>query len=72
MVRAHIREPPAHGRRIRDRERLGEVGELATMRHFDIADRDRGRFTFIGTAAVITSMLELNASAGVGQDTHPR
>ncbi len=49
---------------------LVEVGELATMRHFDIADRDRGRFTFIGTAAV-NSILELNASAGVGRDDYP-
>src|SRR6478609_908792 len=28
-------------------EELAEVGELATMRHYDIADRDRNRFTFI-------------------------
>ena len=48
---------------------LAEVGELSTMRHFDIADRDRTRFTFIGTAAV-TSSIEINASAGVGRDEY--
>jgi MtrB/PioB family decaheme-associated outer membrane protein len=48
---------------------LAEVGELSSMRHFDVADRDRNRFTFIGTA-MVSSMLELNASAGVGRDTY--
>ena len=50
-------------------EALAEVGELASMRHFDIADRDRNRFTFIGTA-MVSSMLEVNASAGVGRDEY--
>jgi MtrB/PioB family decaheme-associated outer membrane protein len=49
---------------------LAEVGELPSMRHFDIADRDRNRFTFIGTAAV-TPMFELNGSVGVGRDKYP-
>jgi len=49
---------------------LAEVGELPTMRHFDIADRDRNRFTFIGTA-MVGSGLELTASAGVGRDKYP-
>ena len=48
---------------------LAHVGELPTMRHFDIADRDRTRFTFIGSAGV-TSTIELNASIGVGQDEY--
>lgn len=48
---------------------LKEAGELAGMRHFDIADRDRNRFTFIGTA-MVSSMLEVNASAGVGRDKY--
>jgi MtrB/PioB family decaheme-associated outer membrane protein len=49
---------------------LEEVGELPTMRHFDIADRDRNRFTFIGSAAV-TPVFELNGSVGVGRDEYP-
>jgi MtrB/PioB family decaheme-associated outer membrane protein len=52
-----------------DAHALAEVGELATMRHFDIADRDRNRFTFIATTAV-TGAIELNASAGVGRDEY--
>lgn len=53
-----------------DAHALAEVGELATMRHFDIADRDRDRFTFVATTAV-TGAIELNASAGVGRDEYP-
>jgi MtrB/PioB family decaheme-associated outer membrane protein len=49
---------------------LAEVGELASMRHYDIADRDRDRITFVGSAA-LTGMIELNASAGVGRDQYP-
>jgi MtrB/PioB family decaheme-associated outer membrane protein len=49
---------------------LAEVGELSTMRHFDIADRDRNRFTFIGTAAISDSF-EVNGSVGVGRDEYP-
>ena len=45
-----------------------EVGELATMRHFDIADRNRTRFTFM--TAAVTNSIELNASAGVGNDEY--
>ncbi len=41
------------------------------MRHFDIADRDRNRFTFIGIGRWSTSTIELNASAGVGRDEYP-
>ena len=48
---------------------LEEVGELPTMRHFDVADRDRNRFTFIGTA-MVSSIIEVNASAGVGRDEY--
>jgi MtrB/PioB family decaheme-associated outer membrane protein len=48
---------------------LEAVGELPTMRHFDIADRDRNRFTFIGTA-MVNAAIELNASAGVGRDKY--
>ena len=52
-----------------DPEALAHVGELPTLRHFDIADRDRTRFTFIGSAGV-TSTVEVNASIGVGQDEY--
>ncbi|MGH9220909.1 MAG: MtrB/PioB family outer membrane beta-barrel protein, partial [Vicinamibacterales bacterium] len=49
---------------------LSDFGELPTMRHYDIADRDRGRFTFIGTA-MLTGAIELTGSAGVGRDKYP-
>ena len=63
-----VRESAADGRGFRGR--CARRGRRApTMRHFDIADRDRTRFTFIGTAAV-TSSIELNASAGVGKDDY--
>jgi MtrB/PioB family decaheme-associated outer membrane protein len=48
---------------------LQEVGEIPTMRHFDIADRDRSRATFIGSAA-LTSTFEVNASVGIGRDEY--
>ena len=48
---------------------LEDVGELPTMRHFDIADRDRNRFTFIGTA-MVSPVIELTGSAGIGRDTY--
>ncbi|HEX8030664.1 MAG TPA: MtrB/PioB family outer membrane beta-barrel protein [Vicinamibacterales bacterium] len=48
---------------------LAEVGELATMRHYDVADRDRNRFTFIGTA-MVTGAIELTGSAGIGRDEY--
>ena len=51
-------------------EELAHVGELATMRHFDIADRDRSRLTFVGSAAVAPTV-EVNASIGIGQDEYP-
>jgi MtrB/PioB family decaheme-associated outer membrane protein len=69
MVRALYENRQRTGDGFND-EALAEVGELATMRHFDIADRDRNRFTFIGTAAV-TPVLELNGSVGVGRDKYP-
>jgi MtrB/PioB family decaheme-associated outer membrane protein len=50
-------------------EELDHVGEIPTMRHFDIADRDRTRTTFIGTAA-LTPTFEVNASIGIGRDEY--
>jgi MtrB/PioB family decaheme-associated outer membrane protein len=51
-------------------EALAEVGELAGMRHFDIADRDRRRFTLIANA-MPSSIIALTATAGVGRDEYP-
>jgi MtrB/PioB family decaheme-associated outer membrane protein len=52
-----------------DAEALAEVGELAGMRHYDIADRDRQRATLI--ANVPAGMFGFTASAGVGRDEYP-
>ena len=49
---------------------LSDYGELPTMRHYDIADRNRNRFTFVGTA-MVASAIELTGSAGVGRDEYP-
>jgi MtrB/PioB family decaheme-associated outer membrane protein len=49
---------------------LEEVGELPGMRHFDVADRNRQRFTFIATV-MTDGMFGFNASAGVGRDEYP-
>jgi MtrB/PioB family decaheme-associated outer membrane protein len=51
-------------------EALAEVGELIGMRHYDIADRDRRRFTIIANATP-GGMVGLNASAGIGRDEYP-
>jgi MtrB/PioB family decaheme-associated outer membrane protein len=49
---------------------LAEVGELATLRHFDVADRDRRRFTLIASVTP-GGMFGVNVSAGVGRDEYP-
>ena len=49
---------------------LEEVGELSDMRHFDVANRDRTRYTFIATVTP-GSTISFNASAGVGRDKYP-
>jgi hypothetical protein len=46
------------------------AGELASVRHYDIADRDRQRFTVIASMMPGT-MVGLNASVGVGKDEYP-
>ena len=48
---------------------LEEVGEQPTMRHYDIANRDRSR---VSTSLVITpaSFLSLNAGVGRGKDEY--
>ena len=53
-----------------DDETLVEAGELLDMRHFDIANRNRRRFTLIATATP-GSIVGFNASAGVGRDEYP-
>lgn len=49
---------------------LEAVGEQPGMRHYDIADRDRKRFTLIATV-MATAMFGVNASAGVGREDYP-
>jgi MtrB/PioB family decaheme-associated outer membrane protein len=51
-------------------EALTEVGELAGLRHYDIADRDRRRFSIIANA-MPADTFALTASAGVGRDEYP-
>lgn len=53
-----------------DLEVLEAVGEQPGMRHFDIADRDRRRFTVIGTATP-NDVIGFTASAGIGRDEFP-
>jgi hypothetical protein len=45
------------------------VGELTGMRHFDVADRNRDRFTLIFNA-MPAATFGLTASAGVGRDEY--
>lgn len=49
---------------------LEEVGELAGMRHYDVADRDRQRFTVIANL-MPGGIFGLTGSAGVGRDEYP-
>lgn len=51
-------------------EALTEVGELIGLRHYDIADRDRRRFTIIANA-MPADTFGLTASIGVGRDEYP-
>lgn len=48
---------------------LDEVGEQPTMRHYDIANRDRTRTTALFTVTPV-SALSLNASVGMGDDEY--
>ena len=50
-------------------EELEHVGELPDMRHYDIADRNRDRFTLIFNA-IPGSAVGLTASAGIGRDEY--
>lgn len=51
-------------------ELLAEVGELADMRHYDVANRDRQRFTLIANV-MPGGIFGVTASAGVGRDEYP-
>jgi MtrB/PioB family decaheme-associated outer membrane protein len=51
-------------------EALDEVGELVGMRHYDVADRDRQRFTLIA-GVTPGGMVGFNFSAGIGRDEYP-
>ena len=46
------------------------AGELASIRHYDVADRDRQRFTLLASVMPGT-MVGFNVSAGIGQDEYP-
>jgi MtrB/PioB family decaheme-associated outer membrane protein len=50
-------------------EFLREIGEQPGMRHFDIASRDRDRFTLIGSITPAQN-LTANVSVGVGKDDY--
>lgn len=54
-----------------DAEELIEVGEQLGMRHFDIADRKRRRFTGIATLTPVNS-LAVYFTAAVGEDDYDR
>ena len=52
-----------------DEDLLREIGEQPAMRHFDIANRSRNRFT--GTVDVTPNdLLTFSASAGIGNDDY--
>ena len=51
-------------------EVLLEVGELAGMRHFDVADRDRQRLWLVANL-IPGGIFGVTASAGVGRDDYP-
>lgn len=52
-----------------DEQALVETGEQPALRHLDIADRDRNRFTAL-LQATPTSVLGVSVSAAVGQDDY--
>ena len=49
---------------------LVEAGELPGMRHYDVADRDRQRFTLIANV-MPGGVFGVTASAGIGRDEYP-
>jgi hypothetical protein len=69
-VRALFEKSKREGEGFDPHDILGEVGEQPGMRHYDVADRDRKRFTLIGTLTP-ASIYSFNVSAGVGQEDYP-
>jgi hypothetical protein len=69
MVRGLYEDRSREGNHF-EPELLTEAGEVATMRHYDIADRDRRRFTLIASL-MPGRLVGLNAMAGVGRDKYP-
>ena len=68
-VRALFEDSTREGKGF-DAPLLEEFGEQPGMRHYDVADRDRRRFTVLATATP-TGMIGFNASVGVGRDDYP-
>lgn len=65
-VRALYENSVREGRDL-DLHVLEAVGEQPGMRQFDVANRDRNRFTLIGTATP-NDVVMFTASAGIGRD----
>jgi hypothetical protein len=68
MLRALYENRSREGEHF-EADALAEVGELAGMRHYDVADRDRQRVTLIAT--VPAGIVGFTASAGIGRDEYP-
>lgn len=69
MLRALYEDRSREGENF-DPLALLEVGELPGMRHFDVANRDRQRFTLIANV-MPGGMFGFTASAGIGRDDYP-
>jgi MtrB/PioB family decaheme-associated outer membrane protein len=69
MLRGLYENRQRQGERF-DADVLAEVGELAGMRHFDVADRDRQRVSLIANV-MPAGIFGLTASAGIGRDDYP-
>lgn len=67
-VRALFEDARRNGTRVHE-ALLEEFGEQPGMRHYDVADRDRQRVTFLFTANPV-EYLGFNASAGVGREDY--
>jgi DmsE family decaheme c-type cytochrome len=69
MLRGLYENRQRQGEQV-DADVLAEVGELAGMRHFDVADRDWRRVSLIANV-MPAGILGLTASAGIGRDAYP-
>jgi len=69
MLRALYEDRSREGENF-DAHALAEVGELPGMRHFDVANRNRQRFTLLASV-MPGGMFGFNASAGIGRDEYP-